>query len=235
MRRLLSAFFAVLMLFSCVSVSALDNSRLYFECSSAKVGRNTTVVVNVENNNNLASFILEVAFDSGVISYNGYEKTEGVLGVNSKETGKLVIVYLCEDGAENASLFKLKFKTLQSCDSTLEFFVRDAIDTKGRDLELSCDKSVILFKKEVSADKDSLKANDSFNGSFEKIQSKNYLYVKGGTSKNGAYIDVAVCVGLALSGVAWFVICFMKKKKSSINLIYKDSSDNVIYENKKEE
>ncbi len=161
-----------------VCTSAVSTISFELSNSESYKGRKFDTSLGCSGICELSSFVAEITFDEKLIEYRDAKSVseEGIISVNSTQEGKIVLVYLCEEGidcSQGTDLVTLTFKSVAEGNATLSLDVRDAINSRGKDLPVVDTVDAEVISNKNSGKVSSGKAEDIKTSSSEVSASEN--------------------------------------------------------------
>ncbi len=233
MKRYVVALLSIVMLvLGLVSVRGAAAVDFRLSDTEASKGRLFETTLSSTGSCELSSFVAELTYDEVLVQYRSAKavSSDAIISVNSTSEGRIVLVYLCEQGvdcSEGADLVTLTFKLIDKADATLKLDVRDTITPQGKDLSIAdtVNGSVICLASSERIPVSNANDTDVLSSEYEEEypdksdSSPNFVIIGGEDMSNSTKASL-IALFIAIIGVVGYV-CYKigaKKQKNKIPL-----------------
>lgn len=135
---LLGAMCTAIFLTSVITASA-QNCEFSLTNAQSEVGRLFRFSLECNSTKVISAFIAEIEYDAQALKYRSVSKESenGEYSINVLKEGKLKLVYMCEEGADDAPLLEFTFKAERSGEFKINACFEQVIDTNGADVTVN--------------------------------------------------------------------------------------------------
>lgn len=177
----------------------------------------------------VSAFVAEIAFDEDYIEYRDAKAADenAQISVNSSKSGKITIVYFCEEGTEcsqSRELVKITFKAKEKGVTMLSFEVSQAITEEPCPIAVSGKKNAQVNITKSESSKSAVSGEKEQNTVSEESSSR----AQGVTIIEGSSFDVKTIVMLSLSFVTALCIAVIITYKVALKKAEKRKKKEIV-------
>ncbi len=213
---LLGVICMVFFLASVITASAQDCE---FSLTDAQpnVGRLFRFSLECRSTNKIAAFVSEIEYDAQALKYRSVRKEaeNAEYSINVMEEGKLRLVYLCEDGADNAPLFEFTFKAEQAGEFIISASFEQVIDVNGTEVPISSVESglVTVDAPDKKPKTEKTESSEQYVNKTEPSAENKVIILEGREQRKVLIISVLIVIFVLICLVAVLLYKFGIKQR----------------------
>lgn len=175
-------------------ISAFAAGEVSFSLTDVSTEQNRLFETTLCASGEVAAFTATLTYDETAIEYRSAKAvgTDASLSVNSNESGKVKIAYLCENGA-TGELVKFTFKSADKS-SSISLTAEQVIDTKANDLSVTSLKGAEVSVISDNKTDTKLETEAETTETAAANTSKSPAVYKELTAENGSDVNLILCV-----------------------------------------